>query len=371
MPKKGTTIGAENLKSETRSSKSVDWIELKLQTHETFLFTLLVIIMAFIEIRIIQEIHLIHYNFDRLLIVAEGVLKGMPSYKVFQNRLLGSWIVQGISQVTGLSFRTSCTLFIYGLIILRNLLTFILLKDLTQCGKTGLKYTFYFIALFIAFQHYKYIALFDFIEPIIFLFFAYGIFKQKGLLYFLILFCIGLLNRESALFISVWLILDSIHFKKRFPFFKIKKIGLFTAGGVTLIGGIVYTKLIRDLLFKRSIIEAVGDDASHQAFGNHFFLFQNLKEMFIDNLFSTNIVVTLFVLGLTGYLIFILFKTEQQRLLKFSLLLLGMLLLNLTIGLVNETRIYFIMIPLILMLPLAMQNRIRDKETNSNSSRSR
>ncbi|MFO7891314.1 MAG: hypothetical protein R6V04_13360 [bacterium] len=327
-----------------------DRIDTWFLNHQKVVFLLLILLFTIIEIRIINEIHIIHYNFERLVLVGEGALRGMPSYRAFQNRLLGSILVKAISIITGLSFRAASKFFIYATLFLSNFLCFFLFSDLTRSKKSALKYTFYFIVIFIAMQHYKYIILFDFPELIIALLFAYGVFKNKGLGYFLPVFLIGIVNKESSLFICLWLIINEVLLIPGFPFIQIKHKLPFAAGWLLAGIGIAYTKLSRDLLFKKSIIEEVGQDSAHKVYGNHIRLMDNLKELFYHNITSTNIIVTVFLLTLIGFIIYLNLKYKEKFIIRLSILMLIMITSNVVFGVVNETRIYFYLIPFILML---------------------
>ena len=313
-----------------------------------FFSLFIVFVIALIEIRMIQYLHIIHYDFQRLMAITENVLKGSPPLRAQQNRLLGPYIVYFLRQWGGLSLRDACLAVIYGSIFFTEFLVFFLFLYLSKKYRLALKYTALLALLFIVFQHYTYVSLFDFLEVPIFLLFAFGMWGEKHWWYFVPIFFLGLFNRESAIFIALWLMIRALHFQRSFPLFYVERKKEFTLGAILVILGTLYTKLIRDALFKTPMTKSIGRDVKDSVLGNQLHLWGNIKDLFFYNLLSSDILVTFFVVGLFIFLVYITVKYYSNTLFQKSLFIGIVMLFNLVFGIVDETRIYFTVLPLLL-----------------------
>ena len=315
------------------------------------LFIGALVMISIIEIRMIRNQHFTHYNFIRLVKVSEAILEGRAPFRAFQNRFLGPIIAKSITSFTGLSFETTCKLLIMGTLILTNLLCAVFFYDLTRNRKTALAYTGTQTLLFILLQHSMYIHIFDFFEFLIFLIFAYLIFRKARVIFFIILYAVGLLNGEAALFIAFWIILDSFEYSKAVIFsLRTKKLPQMAIGVSIIVFGVLYTYWIREFLFKSSIIESIGQDSTHAVIGNHIYLLDNLQDLLVRNWLSLNLFVTFFFTGMIVFFIRIMKRTDSDTMYKAALLCLVMLAAILVMGIVNETRVYFRFIPFLTMM---------------------
>jgi len=59
-------------------------------------------VVALVQFRILAFVFGPQYT--RCIEAAQGVLRGEPHWRVYQNRLLGPWLVQGVGEIVG-SFR--------------------------------------------------------------------------------------------------------------------------------------------------------------------------------------------------------------------------------------------------------------------------
>ncbi|MCD6115850.1 hypothetical protein J7K93_02450 [bacterium] len=317
--------------------------------RETLIIYVILIIAAIIEMRFIQMIHLNHWNFKFMLHIDEGILHGTPPWRVFQNRLLVPFLAKLISVCCNISIKEASKIFIFILIIFQNFLMYGVMVNISGERRIGLKYSLVMSGLFLIFQDDRYILLYDYLDIVIFTYLAWLIYQKKPLIHFIILFIISLFNRESALFIPIWLIMDACIFQLRFPFVKFRLFRSLTGVGL-LLSGIIFTKLIRDVFFKTSMLKEVGIDAEHSIIGNHLHLSENIHSIIWDNFFGTDIIVNIFLFCLIWFIIYSNLKLRSQDILKYSLLIVFMLLSNLVFAWITETRIFFNLIPLILIL---------------------
>lgn len=333
------------------------WTTKLLRKYNAGFYLIILIFLSFIERRIILNLHL--RNFQELIDAAYGVLNGRPHWITFQNRLLGSYVIQLISATTGRSFGTSFSLFLSISLVFANIILFFIFSDLTKNRKLGLKYTFYFVIIFLLLQH-EWLFPWDLIDILIFSLFAYSIYRDAKIRYFVILFIIALLNRESALFISLWIIIDSFKYiksEKTFCRLIVKKYQLI-AGILLTIAGMIYTKGIRDYLFIDSAIRIGSKDKGPFSFGNQFHLFYNVKLIYHGFFHYNGVILTMgCIIGATYYLLSNI-KKFTERTVKVSLLLISVLFSIITFTIFTESRGYFILIPFILMFDIEFKNRM-------------
>lgn len=189
--------------------------------------------------------------------------------------------------------------------------------------------------------------------------FSYGLFKRKRIVFFIVLFFIELLNRESALFIALWLIIDSIDLqseRSRISLYVRDKLAMVIGVGLSFFSVIV-TKVVRDALFIRSSLDSIGLDTGHAAIGNHNQLIVNVKA-FKDNIIpnpNINILVNVFIL----YFIYIIctnFKLFSHYQRKILILVSIIFISTFLFGLINETRVWFVFIPFILMYKISLSS---------------
>lgn len=331
--------------------------------REFFLYAILVLFISAVVFKV-STYNITRWN--KLPDAAYGIITGKPHWRAYSNRLLGPYTVLFISRF-GISFEKALEVFYFLMVCVQNLVLFTLLsKDPRNSLKRALSYTIYFSFLFIIMQDY-YSYTWDYIDLVIFILFAWGILKQKSTSYFAALFFVELLNREIALLIAFYLILDAFHLfdgqlakKPKFSLTPVDKKKLFTGSFLVLFGA-VYTKLIRDFLFIESALDYVGNDLDHLLIGNHFQLVDNLKSLFIDNFSSMDIINSIFIIAILAYFSIALPKYNRQQFKAFIMLILTMVSIF-TFGLINETRMFLITIPFILFLHIELEHQQRQKQ---------
>lgn len=300
-------------------------------------------------------------HWEKLPDAVYGIITGRPHWRAYSNRLLGPYAVYLIS-LFGLDFDKALELFYFLLLSAQNVLLFILLARhwKTAYGE-AFKYVVYFSFLFLLIQD-SYTYPWDYIDALIFTGFAWGIFRQKSSGYFVLLFLVELLNRETALFVALYLILDSFQFERRpsgwLPHISRRtgSTGKLVLGGSLLLSGALYIKWVRDWLFIESSLARVGDDLGNQLFGNHNHLIDNIRDLFSKNFTSLDSVNSLFFFGLILYLLFLFPRFLDYHYKAF--LTVGLLSVAILIsGRVNETRMLTVLIPFFLMFHLDIGSR--------------
>lgn len=309
-------------------------------------------LIGFLEYRCISFMQ--EHNFEEIVKVNYGPLVGRPFWRVFQNRLLSLYILKWLSVSTGISFTAATKLFNLFATIGINIIAYWVFFNLSRNKTIALRYMIYVATLFLVLQDYKWLLAWDYTDVMFFLLFAYGIFLKKQYRFFVILYIFALLNRESALFIAAWLIIDSISFRNEnnTSHFRVSGVDVqkLLVSGVLLISGIIYTKLIRDLLFIKSSEAHVGYDLANKTFGNMIRFSRNFDDFFLNIFrFQRDIVSDLFLVFIIS-----LFWLNREKLspfvIKFAVLIFGMVLSIFLFGLINETRLWLTLIPMIAAL---------------------
>jgi len=310
---------------------------------------LLLFIISTFTFKVFDQIHF--QNYENLSQAAYGVIIGKPRWIAYQNRLLGPYLVYFISKF-GFSFQASLKVFTWLGIFVENIILHEILSKYRFKTSSILGFIITFTFVFLAIQHYWFYT-WDTIDIIIFTLFSWGIFVNKKLYYFMLLFVVALLNRESALFISSYLMVDSIviKFKPNFTFILFSKIKLLTGMLLTFVG-IVYTNFIRHKLF---VSTALGDkDLAHQELGNHIQIHTNYRDLVINNLnlkyslFSLVFLNTIFFILITLYASYNI-KNYSQQAIKAYIIFILMIINVFVFGLINETRMYLVFLPFLML----------------------
>jgi hypothetical protein len=309
----------------------------------------LLLVLSIAVYKVLLQIHAV--NFEYLASLAQDVLHGNAYWRAYQNRLLAPGAVYLIS-LAGISYAAAYKIFILLSVTAQNLLFFGLLRRLGVVPGRALTWTAIYSLLFVLVQD-QWFYPWDLVDALVFTLFAYGVFTAQPLSFFLCLFGVEIFNRESALFIALYIIIDAFDFASITRFRLQSRLKL-VVGSLLLAGGMIYTKLIRDALF---VINPRGMlDSSHALLGNHITFFHNIKMILFSNLFTTDIVNSAFILGTVCYwLFFILDYTDTG--IKALLIYLAMTVNIAIFGDINETRMYIILLPFILFL-IAVPERL-------------
>lgn len=330
---------------------------------------LLIVLIISLLVFNITNISIAHW--DELAHAAEGVIDGTPHWRAFSNRLLGPYSVLFISHL-GFPFETSLQIFNFLLITLQNFILFYLVLHYTGGSHSkSIRYLIIFSFMLISVEDYI-MYTWDYIDTIIFTLFAFGIFQSKPTRFFAILFAVELLNREIALFIAFFILLDAfitgrskngILPKINFTNLNRQKLAV----GLSLSAvGVVFIKAVRDLLFIESTVPGVGTDLENKLIGNHIQILENIRILFIENFTSLEIVNTIILIGVIVYLI-LLFPNFKLTHYQAFIIAVSMVLSIFIFGLINETRLYRYLVPFMLFFHLELGHHFSLKTAKNNS----
>ena len=216
-----------------------------------------------------------------------------------------------------------------------NIATYELLFKATGDRRRSVILTGIGVAAFVALQDRTWLEIWDYTDILVFTIFSYGIITHKSSWYFISLFCVAIFNRESALFIGLWIALGSFNNQK----LDIKK--LVVAGTIFCLG-YAYLSFIRH----------------GHAGGNSFMMPTNIRFLVIS---FTHPTPSLDFLSFLLFLFIGRYLWEQRQAMgelavKISILVGFMLMSILVFGYIIETRVFFSLIPILLFAPFVRKN---------------
>ena len=301
-----------------------------------FTMEIILLILSFMETKFLLNLH--NINLKELATVTFSPINGHAMWRAFQNRLLPAEIM---SLIDSNSVVNSYEIFMLVFTFICNILLFILFSRYSY--KKALMMTLLFILLFILSQDKMWLYGWDFIDVAITILVLIGIDRSLSIWYFVCIFAVAILNRESAIFIPLWLFISA------FP--KNKK--RIIASLVLMVIGVALTYYLRTLLFKGSIDHAVGLDKLHNIWGNPVYLSYNFYYLLIypfviSNLKYSNYSIIPAVVVITYLFCILRWRNKQIRdVLIYSGI---MILAILVFGYISETRIWLPLIPALLYM---------------------
>lgn len=251
------------------------------QRYLQWLFLSATILVSALEVLFLLHLH--QKNLVAYSDFARGVVVGTPPWRAYQNRLLGSWLAWGATEVFGHGYKT-WFLILTGIFWAgANVATYWAAYKLTgnRFLAAGATATSVLMTLMLEGPQGEYLYLWDPLDVLLLTAFTYGVFAKKSLGFFLLVFCIELLNREAAIFIALWLAIDSFRMSRsggsrRLSLANPRQLVV----GLSLVaGGTAWTKFIRDALFKHSMMVGIGQDTRHVGLGNYSGLVDNLHTL--------------------------------------------------------------------------------------------
>lgn len=301
------------------------------------------LIVAIFEYRILWLIHKSH-----IIAVLEGSLgpvNGLTSVFAFKNRVLAGTIIQSISKETGIPIVLSFDIFCIMSLALANIVVFFSFLKQSKSERIAFQYLGFFIILFLLLQDNFNIYAWDYSDLVIFSALVFGIVYRLPSSFFGLLFIIGIFNRESALFIPVWMMIDSFKSKKEILWGQMGFSFLLIGVGA----GIIF--FLRDYAHRLPSYRLFPDET---ILGNHFYLFSNINDLIANVMrFQLESVINIFLIAV---LMLGVWKWRTMTLVsrKITILLAVIIIANFLFGIINETRIWLISIPLLLTVALSI-----------------
>ncbi len=274
---------------------------------------------------------------------AQGVVAGMPHWQVYQSRVLGPWVVQLLAGPIG-SFKSAYILYTLGLYFLAGLAMLVTAYRLYGARVAWIALLcFHFLCMVLINSRWHYI--WDGGELLSFTLFCYFVLTDKDWRWVTGLFCVSILNRESAFFIAAWMIfypfLVAILDRAR------PRLPMVLAGLACMVGGALLVQGLRVALLRREIGPDLFGMPELAGRSFHPHLHDNiiyLVDAFLHPTIQFNILIVVLLLAplvLTGLLA----RRFGRRYLGLGLAH-ALIVLSLPIvGVLSETRVLFDLVP--------------------------
>ena len=175
----------------------------------TVFFGLCVVALSLLEFRAVELVQ--GSRLPEQVETTAALLAGHPYWKAYQNRLLGPVVVSTTARWTGLPTANVYQGFCFVTLCVANALAGSLLRRPGGPPGSAWGYGIAYAGLFVAFQDSLWLYLWDYVDLATLLLFAWAVVVGEWSLWlFALLFVVELANRESAEFIALWLVLDSL-----------------------------------------------------------------------------------------------------------------------------------------------------------------
>lgn len=312
----------------------------------------LCVALALLEARVIRQMFGTLYRLS--VDAAAGVLAGTPHWRVFQSRQLGPRLVQATALVVG-DFERAHVLCTVALLSAAAYLVYRSVLRRTGDAAKGLVSLLSFSLLTVFCLSRPWLYIWDFSGALLFVVFNDLVARERRPGAFALLFAVAIFNRESALFLAAWMVVDPLC---RYAVDRLAgrapgplDLRMMAAGGALLAAGGALVELLRDKLLVREIgPQIVGGPVPGAGPRFHYMVPDNLLALKVlaraplD--LSLHALVPLFWVAYLAFCALLAWR-DPRRLLGVALMHAAMLASAFVVGLVFETRIYFELLPLV------------------------
>jgi hypothetical protein len=305
----------------------------------------LAVLLSLAEFRTVFLLHKPHLR--QLAQAAWDVTLGQPHWREYQNRLLGPWLVRLSAGDAPGPFASAFVGALLLLTLAKNLLLLHLARLLGCGARRAAGAVLLGSALFLLLQDAQWLYLWDYLDVIVFSLFLYGVLAGRGSAWFALLFLPAILNRESGLFIALWLAMDGFTLREegRWVFPRLRDRRRALLGACLLASGTAYILLTRSLLLVRETAPSFNPAFAAE---RPLHLGANLRTLAF--VFSgpgwdgAVLLLPFLVLGGAVAALLLLLPRTDDRQAKLALLALAVILSITLVGLINETRIFSMLI---------------------------
>ena len=292
---------------------------------------------------------------------AFGVLSGHPHWIVYQNRILGPWLISGIDHFTH-NYAMAYALFSVAMITMAGMLAAILGQRVGSGPGSAIGFLVFQVTFVMLLSH-PWLYAWDYLSLVFLLLFIILVHGGRSWPWFVALFCVAIFNRDDALFIAIWLILDPLLAWVRsspeqracqsFPWRPI------TAGIACVVAGRMVILQLRQSLLVEEIGPKLWGHVEGYGVNYHLKIYTNLRQLdaiLTNPDFSMAFLVPAFI-GLVAAAAVWLAVKNPGRWLALALVHLGMLAATFCFGEMMETRVYLVFIPLLVLAVTSFHHR--------------
>jgi hypothetical protein len=224
---------------------------------------LLSLFFAFWQFRMI--VLLLGGDYTRSVDAAEGVVTGHPHWRIYQNRVLGPYMIEWLSKIFP-TFLAAHVFFSIFTLVVAGYLAWHLGRRITGNWTGAVMAILVFHITFLALLSRPWLYAWDYLDAIVFLLFLDFVLAKRPWPWFALLFAVAIFNRDSALFIALWMVLDPLvkwalarRQKTVLPF----DWGKSLAGIACGLAGVLIVQFLRNHL----LIEEIGPKIFPESFG--------------------------------------------------------------------------------------------------------
>ena len=301
-------------------------------------------------------------NYARVVELSLGVTTGHPEWKMWQSRVLGPYMIKAIT-FGSLDYVRAHILFQIVTVAMAAFLCWRLGRKYGGSDQSALLALTLFVMCFalLLSSPWPWLYSWDFIDIIVFILFIDFVLSGMSLRWFIGLFAIAIWNRDSAVFIALWLILDPLvrflyqrQYKLRSPPLDWHRM---LAGAICIAAGFLTVELLK----RNLLVEASRSESSYPI---HLSVNTSLLR---ESLLTRNrefwFVVPVF-LAMVAALGACVVRRDPQRYLALYLIELSFLASLFVFGFLFETRLYLALIPFVVMAAVLL-SRPKSIETTS------
>jgi hypothetical protein len=285
---------------------------------------------------------------------AIGITTGHPHWRIYQNRVLGPYLLKGLAgffpgdYVGSYLFLLAISLFLAGYQAWR-------IGNKIGGGLTGWFALVSMHLLFAFLFSETWLYIWDFIGLNIFLAFVEFVIYERPWYWFIALFAIAILNRDSGQFIALWMVLEPVCRRLvRNPMPRRQAITMAMSGILCVIAGIIIINFLRTSL----LVEEVGFNLigrTPPSYGPNFFwnlpdnlyLLQHLEKFSLKSILSASLAITIFLAVITFSIVLI--RKDLSRYLALSIIFIISAVSIPLFGYIVETRVFIELIPLLIL----------------------
>ncbi len=296
------------------------------------------------EIRVLRLIGNEQHGLDESI----AITTGHAEWAAYQNRIAGPYAVLLVSRLTGRSYAKCYHALTDLLLFVANACAFVLVRRRERSTSAGWSAAFVNAGLFLVFQDNLNLYLWDCVDAVTMLFFAYGIVTGASLWFFVVVYLVELTNREAAQFVALWIVLLGAQDLVR----PATRQAIWHAPSQLALGLVLLAFASWWVAFLRThLLRSEPGETSRGVallWGQHYRLPSNLREL--QHPVDLNTALVWLILLFLGILFCRAVPVLGRRAVPLALLLLAMLLATFLFALVIEARVWITFIPFLLFL---------------------
>lgn len=325
-------------------------------------YIILAVVVLFLSVAQLKSI-VTHFG-DKLgpqIQAAQGVVEGLPHWRLYQSRVLGPYMVHAAKNLTGWSFQQAYALMMLVWLII--FFTVLIAVSISIWQSSLIAIGIAASAAFINSTLMQGIWLYpwDYIDLTLFTLLIWAVLTRKPLKVIALIVAVEIFNREAATIVAGWLVLDALlEVTLRKKGASSEQIGaakrqLMLGAGLAVVSMITVEALRATLLVREIGPEIFGDVKSTgplfevQLMGN----LSNYVEAF-SHLTSMMVIYNILIAAI-AVLCIVGMRSADREVSRLSLLFLILWCFTFTFGLIYETRVWLAFVPyLVLVVPRLM-----------------